>query len=587
MKEAKIEKIIFIGILYLILFSIFTAWAFSYDNWELKEHLKWISPLFLEINFFLILVGIVLNIDLFKQIGGRITKKTWAVVLLIAVGGTLIAMFLAPRTHRIFYDEDIYLNVGQNIAHLKKAGMCNEGGYLYGEYFCNQLEYNKDPNGWPYLVSLLFRIVGPSHLACFLMNNFIWGLSILVVFFTGFLLFEDERAGLYGALLFALIPEGLRWSNTTAVEPSAAFFAGLAVLSMLFLTKRPGARPLFLTSVIIPFAFQFRPECFLILLPIGFILVLMAPEELKKERTYVLILLLLALALPHIIHLCAVKGEAWGAPRGTKFALRYLEDNFRVNFFFYVKNRRFPLLFSLFFFLGIAAPRFKIITRRKRIKPKIDSFIWGEKTILLLWFLSFWGIFLIFYAGSYNFGADVRFSLMSYIPLAALAGFGASFLSKWAGERVGWRWIDSCLIILVLIWFLSFSPYVRAVTQEAWGARADHRYARIMAERLPPHSLVLTHNPNMFLLWGKNAAQASLATHEGGHMNHLFNRYRGGIYFHYNFWCNVSDPSQQSFCKNILKRYKTTKVVSFQEQNHEYALYKLERKKFTSSEGRH
>ena len=97
-----------------------------------------------------------------------------------------------------------------------------------------------------------------------------------------------------------------------------------------------------------------------------------------------------------------------------------------------------------------------------------------------------------------------------------------------------------------------------------------------MAEALPPDSLVLTHNPNMFLLWEKNAAQASIATSDHVHMDHLFTRYKGGVYFHFNFWCNVSDPMQQSFCKNLLKKYETTEVLSFSEQNYRYILYKLE-----------
>ncbi len=563
MKPHRGNRLILIAILYLMLGSIAVAWALSYDNWQLKEQLKRLSPLILEINFFLILTGIILNLGLLRDLFKDITKRALTLVVLMAVAGTLISMWVAPRTHRIFYDEDIYLNVGQNIAHLNRAGMCNEGGDLYGEYFCHRLEYNKDPNGWPYLVSLLFRIVGCSHLACHIMNNIVWGLSTLVVFFAGFLIFRDEDAGLFGALVFLFIPEGLRWSNTTAAEPSAALFAGLALLSVVVFARSPGKRPLLLAFVLLPFAFQFRPESILIVLPAGLIVILMAPRELAKERTYLFLLLLFALALPHIIQIYAVRGERWGAPGGVKFSLRYLGQNLPVNALFYLKNSRFPLLFTLLFFLGLGMPNLK-------------SFLWREKSIVLIWFLVFWGVFLPFYAGSYNFGADVRFSLMSYMPLAVLAGSGAAAFCRWAKERFKQGWMNPALAALILFCSVSFFPYIKTETQEAWGARADHRYARIMAENLPPDSLILTHNPNMFLLWGKNAAQVSIAAQDSSHMNHLFDRYKGGVYFHYNFWCNVSDPLQQSFCKNILKRFKTKKVMSFREQDYEYILYRLE-----------
>jgi 4-amino-4-deoxy-L-arabinose transferase-like glycosyltransferase len=250
---------------------------------------------------------------------------------------------------------------------------------------------------------LVFRAAGTSHLASFLLNNFIWGLSILVVFCIGFFLFNDEKAGLFGALIFALIPEGIIWSNTTAVEPSAAFLAGLALLSVIFLAKHPGKMPLFLASVLLPFAFQFRPESVLILVPAGLVLVLMAPKELATARLHIFALLFLVLALPHFIHLYAVKGEAWGAPGGAKFAAAYFAENLNVNALFYFKNERFPVLFTFLFLVGLLVPQLKDTRSDRKRKMRIESFPWKEKCILFSWFMAFWGILLFFYAGSYNF----------------------------------------------------------------------------------------------------------------------------------------------------------------------------------------
>jgi hypothetical protein len=131
---------------------------------------------------------------------------------------------------------------------------------------------------------------------------------------------------------------------------------------------------------------------------------------------------------------------------------------------------------------------------------------------------------------------------------------------------------------IIIISFLSFVPYVRTVGQEAWAARADHEYAKEMAKALPPDSIILTHNPNMFLVWGKNAGQASLATEQPQYFNNFSRRYPGGIYFHYNFWCNVSDPLQQSFCKNIVERFNSTPIMTFKERDYTFILYKIEKK---------
>ncbi len=578
-RSMKILRTIVLVILYMAVLSVLLIWGRSYGSWQLRQQLQRISPLWLEINFSLILLALLLNAKRLKELALSLSKRTRILLPLIVSAGILLTMFVAPRTHRIYYDEDIYLNIGQNIADLDRAAMCNEGKYMYGDYQCHQLEYNKEPNGWPYLLSLLFRLMGSSPQAGFMLNNVLWGLSGLLVFCLAWLLFDSETVGLFGALLFVLLPEGLRWANTAAVEPSAAFFTGLALLSVLLFVRYPENGFLFLAAVLIPFGFQFRPESGMLVAPAVLLLLLWAPGELKKRRMYIAILLLLVLAIPHFIHLYAVRGEGWGASGGAKFSLQYLKNNFNTNFFFYVKNVRFPVLWTLFVLLSFAVPVCRQAGEQTLSKAsRLTKFLLCEKLVLWIWFLLFWGIFLFFYAGSYNYGVDVRFSLVSYIPLSILAGLGAAGLNALCRERFSISWGASALLVFILMSFLSFMPFIREIGQEAWSSRADHRFAELMAQELPHDSLVLTHNPNMFLLWGKNAAQASVATYNPEHLKNLFVQYPGGLYFHYNFWCTVPDAVQNAFCENILERFDSTEILAFQEQNTTYRLYKIELK---------
>ena len=57
----------------------------------------------------------------------------------------------------------------------------------------------------------------------------------------------------------------------------------------------------------------------------------------------------------------------------------------------------------------------------------------------------------------------------------------------------------ACLIAFL---FLPYLPYVRAIGEEAWAARADVEYARQFADRVPTDGMVLTQNPSMFLALG-------------------------------------------------------------------------------------
>lgn len=203
-----------------------------------------------------------------------------------------------------------------------------------------------------------------------------------------------------------------------------------------------------------------------------------------------------------------------------------------------------------------------------------------EKILLAMWFLVFWGIFLFFYAGSYSYGADVRYSLVSYIPLAILAGLGVYRLQSFFKNFTTLKfYISPIITIVIALSFLKFLPQVRAETQEAWGARADHYFAEQFAALLPENSIVLTHNPNMFHLWGKNAAQISLATSSKSYVNQvLFYQYKGGVYFHWNYWCNADDSLQNSYCNSVLEEYKSELIKEYTENDYHYALYLLELK---------
>jgi len=85
---------------------------------------------------------------------------------------------------------------------------------------------------------------------------------------------------------------------------------------------------------------------------VGLVILLFAPGELKKGRFYLCLAIFFILIIPHIVHLYAVKDMGWGAS-GPKFSAQYFQGNFVSNFLHYFKNQQYPLLATIFFFLGI------------------------------------------------------------------------------------------------------------------------------------------------------------------------------------------------------------------------------------------
>jgi hypothetical protein len=155
-----------------------------------------------------------------------------------------------------------------------------------------------------------------------------------------------------------------------------------------------------------------------------------------------------------------------------------------------------------------------------------------------------------------------------------LAGLGLAAAVRWLGERLG-ALRARAAVAAALIWmFLLQAPYVRAVGEEAWGARADVAFARSAAADLPDTALVLTHDPNMFLVWGQNAAQVSLALNDPAFLGRIAGRHPE-IYFHFGFWCNVLDPVQQKMCTDLLARVPHDLVREQFERSSRYAFYRL------------
>jgi hypothetical protein len=164
------------------------------------------------------------------------------------------------------------------------------------------------------------------------------------------------------------------------------------------------------------------------------------------------------------------------------------------------------------------------------------------------------------------------------MPIAILAGYGSAAVGSCLRRKRNEAVVASVMAALIILCFSNFLPYIRAIKAEAWAARVDHDFAETISKTLPENSIVLTHNPNMFLVWGNDAAQANFATVRPDKMEYFFNKYKGGVYFYFNFWCNVDDPLQVSFCNNILNTYITREVLARQAQDNKFILYELKPK---------
>ena len=156
--------------------------------------------------------------------------------LLLATCAWLITSTVPPRTSRIFYDEQIYQDVGRNLSDLHLAQTCNDGNVDYGRLQCFRGEYNKEPYGYPYLLSIVYR-AAVSDAAAFRFNNVVEGVAVLVVVVLADFLFADFYISILSGLLLGLMPMQVIWSATAASEPAAAPFCAAAAMAAVHFAR--------------------------------------------------------------------------------------------------------------------------------------------------------------------------------------------------------------------------------------------------------------------------------------------------------------------------------------------------------------
>jgi 4-amino-4-deoxy-L-arabinose transferase-like glycosyltransferase len=542
--------------------AVLTIWLLGTSTGNLREQLKTLQPWWLDA---CVLLGLIAGVCLLKTVERDVYRREIPRMAMLASLGVALTLFVAPRTNRIFYDEQIYQGIGQNLADARLAQVCNDGSVEYGRLRCASGEYNKQPYAYPHVLSLAYRLVGVHAWTAFGVNAAAMALTVCAVYLLVCVLFRDRDAALFAGLLIVLTPQQLLWSATAAVEPSASLALVVSLLCAAHYLRAGGWPALGAAVVAASYAIQFRPESILILLVIAFMTWPRLRPELARPGGWWAANLFLWLVAVHLAHLFAVRHIDWGTA-GPRFSLRYIEANLRVNGWFYLYDERFPGTFT-----GLAVAGLLWVRRRR------------EGLSMAMYFLAFFVVDLLFYAGSYNYGADVRYSVMTYPPMAVLGGLGAARLARamagLAARSTTWFRAAAAarpvIVTVLLFQFLWYAPIVRATTEEAWAARADVRFAQTFARALPRNSYVLTHNPAMFHVWGANAGQMSLVTSSPEYLRFLTQRYSGGLYLHWNFWCNVQDPARQEFCRRVLAAVPGEVAAEYRERDQRFAFYRV------------
>ena len=583
----KFKNAFLIILPYAILFNILLIFM----NLSIPDNVLFrLIPSFLLINYILLFAFLSINFKYIYNEFKKIDKKIWILLLLIIILGFSLRMFTAPHAHRVFFDEDIYLNIAQNIKNELKACLCDYGTTEE----CYRCIPNKQPHAYSAFISMFFFFFGVKESVAYTATILVGTLSILLIFTIAYLLFKKQSIALYASLIFSLIPENIRWSATTSLGPFFVFFTLLTVA--LFLLYSTTKSYLILTAAILSFAIalQGRPEANLLFLLIALLLVLFNKNPLKDMKNYrfiLLIFLLVILITPNIIHLKKSSSDTWGTS-GKKFSLEYLDNNGRDNAKFFFENTRFPVIFTI---LAVIGMMYSVKDHKK------------ELLLLLIWFFLFFGIYAVFYAGSFNYGTDVRFSLSLYPSVAIFAAIGLYLIERTLSKinfsfntirfyflklimkkeyfnpekpeksQLGIWSVRGIIIILILISMMPFYNYISTYGEKAWDAKAVHDFAVRESEEIKQQDCyVFSHISSMFLVNGVNSLQIHFQTNKRI-VNDIFKK-TDCVLFYEGYWCVNVRAHKEGVCKRMHDNFDLTVYSRHEERNKNFTFYTVERK---------
>jgi hypothetical protein len=564
--SSRLFRVLWLTFAVLVL-AVTAVWAYRVATLPSFDDQRNVVPVSTVWGMHACLVAIIAGLGGIAVPLARILGRRRCLTALGLVVAGYLACGLAPGITRIFFDEHIYAQIGQTIAHTGRAESANYARVEYGQFEMYSAIVNKQPNGLPYLLSWLYRIVGVSDEVSHFLNRALVGLAAAALYL-GLALVPwklPTGAGLAAALLFIFTPLVLWWGHTVAVEPPAAAtaaFAFLAVCAHARLRDTATAQGLPASGLLLAgataFAVYFRPESLLVFPLVAVVLWSTDDRFIEDLSAWGALALATALAAPNLLHLWSVRDENWGARDGRRFAFEFVQKNLESNGGYFLDSRWFPTAGTVLAVAGLLW----LLGRNRTAGVALAS-----------WFAMAWGIFILFYAGGYYFGASSRYGVVSCAPVAILMGIGLAALFG-VLRRVP---VLGCgLAACGLINWGAAMHYVPTMSREAVEAQADVDFIARVAPTLTEGSVVLSPDPCIWLLKGVNSSQIfTLDEMVHTQMKELANQFPGGVYLHWSFWHNA-EPTMAAESAKLLVETNATVVARVQCQAYKLALFRID-----------
>lgn len=475
----------------------------------------------------------------------------------IFIMALVLREYTIPHMHHVYYDEFYYINIAKNIYHHNIFGST-----LSGDLFnLDVVGIPIRPGGYPFLLNFAFRIFGESPEVIFQTNIFFGALSVVLVFWIAYFLFDDNlRVGLWSALVFSFLPIHLKYSGSAISEISALFFILLAawVTAVYFKTRKQSL--LYLLNFVIIFSAYIKPENAILFL---FVIVLVI---LEYKRGYIskdtllrvtinsgLLLVPLIWQIPYMISLEQANSK------NSFVSINNFFSNIIPNLQYLLDFRFHSIIGTIFFLIG------SLVVFIKKIKSGF---------LLVFCFLAFYFINTSYFMGRfsllYSSDSDRHFFILA-IPFSVLAGYGIySALSN-----IRQRLLSLFFIFLILDAIIINSYFAtKNITNFTFGRQVykEYLFLQKLKDQLPKDRYILCYESEFIIHVTNNKAMTFNI------FQNLEIPPRSIILFKGFWWFNRAVESSQ--IEAALEKLYNFRLISEEEVGHDkkYAFYLLTKK---------
>lgn len=425
----------------------------------------------------LTLISLVASAPAWWRLVKRTSTTTTLSLLALFYGALMLRLHWVPHLPQVYFDEILFLDTADNMARLglNTLSMLDKGH--------PGPEFHPCPQGWQYLLSLWFGLLGNSPYHAFNAASWMSAATVLGLFVAVAEATQSPRAGLFAAAALTVLPVHLRLAGSAALETASAFFlvATVATTTLWFRERSYGL--LALAACLLAWFVNIRMENSFALTPMLLLAFAAAcPSEAlaswKARGAAVLAcIVVLAFGAP------AVLADFYGL--ATRFYFFYaapheieqqVSANLIGNVGYWFDNSIHPLVVTSLAGLGFVAARWRRLA-------------WGAA----LW----WITLVMFY--SYNPSCDFallhtldswRTALHPTLGLVVLAALGADHLVEWLAQFARPAWTHAVLLVWCATTPLAFQGFVQTRTfwMVAWETQEQAR------PLLPPDAWLLMHD---------------------------------------------------------------------------------------------